>query len=535
MYITPRTHIRLLRECPCDPEYTNTIHWFDKSSQENYFKGLTKYNLDNYSYQRYDKNKIRVEIVADNLYDINYMMFQNSAYGNKWFYAFVTKIEYVNDVTTEITYEIDDMQTWYTDFDFNPCFVERQHNETDKIGDNIIPESVDCGEYIFNSYSDISNFEEVFDLKHIVTIVGVIDIDTFDQLSADGTMFEKMYTGVKLYAFDNNYSGIEDKINALINQYTKNPDSITIMYTAPYNAIENTFFNDGVAELTFSNATAPTRHINLYEVSSGVHLDGYVPKNNKLYTYPYSFCNIDNGRGNSIIIRHEFCVNNTPRVGVYLNVLAPVNVVLQPENYKRANGILHTESLTLDNYPFCNWSIDAFKAWIAQNAGPATLSFATKAAGVAATAMVGVMTGGIAPMAAALVGGTALVTSTLSKGYQASIAADLSRGEFNSGSTGISHNIQTFFVARVSVNSQNARIIDDYFTRYGYAQNKLMKPNRFARGQWTYVKTIGCTLKGKLPAEAEKHIQEIMDKGITFWVEPNNVGNYLINNPVLRG
>ena len=41
------------------------------------------------------------------------MMFQNSAYGDKWFYAFITSVEYVNDVTSNISFEIDVMQLGY--------------------------------------------------------------------------------------------------------------------------------------------------------------------------------------------------------------------------------------------------------------------------------------------------------------------------------------------------------------------------------------------------------------------------------------
>ena len=155
MYITPQTNIRLLSNCPCDPDYTNTLHWYSKSAQTSYFMGLTKYNLNSYTYQRHTKNSLRVEINADNLYDVNYMMFQNSAYGSKWFYAFVVDVEFVNNVTSEIFFEIDEMQSWYLDYTMNKCFVERQHGLTDDIGDNILPENIELGEYVYNTYSNI--------------------------------------------------------------------------------------------------------------------------------------------------------------------------------------------------------------------------------------------------------------------------------------------------------------------------------------------------------------------------------------------
>ena len=112
MHIEPGTNIKILKDCPLDTTYDHTIYFADKASQTNYFVGLTKYTLTNYTYQRVKRGVARVGIKADNLYDCNYMMFQNTNYGNKWFYAFIKSVEYVNNETSEITFEIDVMQTW---------------------------------------------------------------------------------------------------------------------------------------------------------------------------------------------------------------------------------------------------------------------------------------------------------------------------------------------------------------------------------------------------------------------------------------
>ena len=115
MYIEPQTNVKLLRNVPLDNTYEHTIYFGDAGSQTSYFSGLTKYNLTNYTYQRVNSNQMRVAKKADDLYDCNYLMFQNTAFGSKWFYAFVTGVEYVNNETSTITYEIDVMQTWFFD------------------------------------------------------------------------------------------------------------------------------------------------------------------------------------------------------------------------------------------------------------------------------------------------------------------------------------------------------------------------------------------------------------------------------------
>ena len=163
MYIEPSTNIKLLKNVPLDNTYTNTLYFLPNgvNDQTALFKGYTKHALTNQTYQRVNKGIARVGLKAEDLYDCNYMMFQNTNFGNKWFYAFITSVEYVNNTVSEIRFEIDVMQTWYFDYELKECFVEREHSVTDMAGDNLASEPVDLGAIIctsvegtglFNSY-----------------------------------------------------------------------------------------------------------------------------------------------------------------------------------------------------------------------------------------------------------------------------------------------------------------------------------------------------------------------------------------------
>ena len=147
MYIEPNTNIKICKGVPLDNTYLNTLWFNDTSSQNAYFASKIKYNLTAQSYQRVVKGKMRIEIKSENLYDCNYLCFQNTSFGTKWFYAFILNVEYVNNVTSEITFEIDVMQTYLFDATLKSCFVEREHSLTDNIGDNLIPENLDTGDY----------------------------------------------------------------------------------------------------------------------------------------------------------------------------------------------------------------------------------------------------------------------------------------------------------------------------------------------------------------------------------------------------
>ena len=130
-----------------------------KQKQYEYFVSLAKPNYGTFlqnTYQRSGKNSVRLQVLCDNIYDCNYIMFQNTNYGTKWFYAFIDEIKYINDNCTEIIYTIDDMQTWYTDYDLGECFVEREHSETDAVGDNICPETLQTGNLIVQGKRDFT-------------------------------------------------------------------------------------------------------------------------------------------------------------------------------------------------------------------------------------------------------------------------------------------------------------------------------------------------------------------------------------------
>ena len=94
----------------------------------------------------------KIATAVDFLWDCNYMMFQNTTYGDKWFYAFITSVEYHNNNCSIIHFEIDVMQTWHFNYSVDQCFVEREHPVTDQIGEHYEPENVDTGEYVFNDF-----------------------------------------------------------------------------------------------------------------------------------------------------------------------------------------------------------------------------------------------------------------------------------------------------------------------------------------------------------------------------------------------
>lgn len=522
MYIEPRTNIRLLHNVPLDESFDHTIYFANANAQVNFFMSKQKYNLSNYSYQRVRRGWARVGINAENLYDCNYMMFQNTSFGNKWFYAFIKSVEYINNEVSEIQFELDPMQSWFFDYEREYCFVERNHTTTDVIGEHIEPESVETGEYVFNN-----NYHKLIDFTDLVVIIGVADIaGVSGQVVVDGRVYDRTYNGATFYVYDkSDVTGI----NNLLRTYAARPDAIVCMYMCPRKIV----LADGVGipqdHKLGNNHHSPHYIVNSPAVTTLDTLDGYKPKNNKMYTYPYNFFHIDDGMGSEINLRYEFFESLMPIVDIVGTFTAPAQVVLKPKFYKNSyigpNNAdpIGTENLTMSGFPMCSWTTDAFASWFSQGT-----SVVTTAGGLAGIGVASVM--GAISLPLAVVGAVGVAGKLLMDGYKAAISTDIQKGDYNNGNANFANNYMNFYADRMSVNKVYARMIDDYFSRFGYALKINAIPNVNARPHWTYVKTVGCTVKGSIPADDMKKICDIYDRGITFWRNGNEVGNYSLDN-----
>lgn len=96
MYIAPNSDVRILRGVQCDVEYNNTIYFASRNAQTTYFSNKTVHHLTEQYYVRVENGVIKVELPIASVIGCNYMMFKNTSFENKWFYAFITQVEYVN-------------------------------------------------------------------------------------------------------------------------------------------------------------------------------------------------------------------------------------------------------------------------------------------------------------------------------------------------------------------------------------------------------------------------------------------------------
>lgn len=518
MYIAPSTNMRLLRNVPLNKNYEHTLYFKDSNAQKDTFLNFTKHTLTKQTYQRVNNQSCRVNLKADDCYDCNYMMFQNENYGNKWFYAFITSVDYVNNSVCIVNYEIDVIQTWLFDFQLKECFVEREHSVTDVAGDNILPEPVELGEYVLSDYSKI---HEMFDT--MVVIVGVL---ANAQGVVMGRTYDNIYSGVAYYVFK---SDDTDTINSFLSEYYTKPDDVVIMYMCPSILLgtnqpkigERTPILSGVEG--WGNTLKPNlEHFDEF-------FGNYLPKNKKLLTYPYTYYHIDNNNGASLQLRFEFFVDNEPKLRFDSTMSTPVKISCRPANYKGAIDGLNTETITLDNYPLCSWSMESYSVWLAQNIGQT----AVRIGGNMIRMGVGAITGGLLGFSVAASGianSFNVVQQFAENSYKASVDGDMLRGNFQNSNLNVSHNMQNFYHGQAKITEEYAKYIDDFFTVFGYACQEVKIPNISARPHWNYTKTSNCLINGQLPSDDIDKICTIFNNGVTFWKNISEIGNYSLDN-----
>lgn len=186
MAITPNTNLKLLK-CPLSLDNKNQLTFANETAQFNYFNSLPSIEKENFKYIRLN-SVIRFPAHIDTLLEYNYCMYQNDNYSNKWFYAYIIDMKYINDNMTEISIISDVWQTWQFELSFKDSFIEREMiNVADDVpGSNLMPENVELGELKINRSENISDLEPMT----IIAFTG----DTFSEESVNQNGFE--YNGI---------------------------------------------------------------------------------------------------------------------------------------------------------------------------------------------------------------------------------------------------------------------------------------------------------------------------------------------------
>lgn len=558
MAISPQTNLFLLKN-KLTLDYKNQLTFASKQAQFNYFHNLPKIEIDNISYIRKD-SIIRYPEHIDNLLEYNYCMYQNENYGNKWFYAFIVNMRYINDNMTEITIATDVFQTWQFDIQFKESFVEREMiNVADDIpGANLLNEGLETGEF---KVGGTANFNELMPVAVIAYTRNPHDDGlTNQQPSALGVQVNGIPNGMYFCVCSFYYlQGVLGEINS-----KGHGDAIMTIFTIPAFALigfNNWTLEDiteglGVMWWVVNDIKAPKHTINL--VSTPSTLDGYTPRNQKLRTYPFMYLGYNPTNGNSKIYRYEDFLNGTPIFDMYSEINQNPTVCFIPQNYRGSNGDGMSDLVTLQGYPTLGWITEYYNTWLAQNSNIINLkmereqmNYEYNVAGQKA-GQVSQLVGAVGSGISGNYGGA--VQSGFNVGIEQGMMGQTEMNHFyniydmmaqkekqamlpNQGSLAGSNAtllgydlMDNNIFTRYTIKRQYAERIDKFFDMFGYMTNKIKIPNLNNRPKWNFIKTEGANILGNIPQLDLQLIKNMFDNGVTLWHDTNTFLDYSQNN-----
>lgn len=525
---TPSTNIFVCR-VDFTNDYQHVVYFNTADEQLDYFTAKTVKTFVDYTQIR--KNwtlKVASGIVQAEKW--NYLFFHQN---NKRYFYFITNVKYISDETVELTLEMDVMQTYAFDYVLKECFVEREHASTDEVGDNTIDEGLELGTYVDSGKSQ----PDVFSSMTLMMMVA----DNFQHVTPIRTMRDGVFSGLDIFAFDtqveNFLPNLELFFTALDDEGKTESITNLWMYPAALIEVDNIYYDDH-EQLYNRVAEAKSAGVD-YTIpwASFNNLNGYSPKNKKLFTYPYSFIYATDNKGSSAQYRYEYFDNGNPTFAIEGSVYPDGGVKCTPKNYKGA-GFNYDEALTYTGFPTCPWVSDSYKLWLAQNQSQHKLGYFMS--GASAVTGLGVLAGGVATGmnpalltagAGMIAGGVGSIFSQLAQKGDAQQQPNQSHGMASSTLNAALGLYVTFH--RRSITKERARIIDEYFTMYGYKTLRVKVPNRNVRKSFTYTKTRNCFINGALCNDDIRKIQSIYDNGVTFWNKDVVIGNYSAYNSTL--
>ena len=526
-----------LLSVPLEDDLKNTLYFASASAQHTYFANNVAKTYTNVSYQS-ETRTFRCPDQIDTVRQYNYLMWQNTAYTNKWFYAFIKKMTYVSDGYTDVEFEVDPLQTFMFDITIRPSFVEREHTNNDAVGSNLVPEGLEHGEYVANG--------SVTSRTQLLYYVINADKEPATDGNGNPTNPSKTYYSVNaggipmsggLFVFPD----MARLTNAFLtySRMTGGLDHIKNVYIATSDVISDDDLVNGSAVLeeyyyrVYKGRSNPfTTSITL---SAPATIDGYTPKNNKLLSAPYQYMLISNNNGSVNQLNYEYFANRNS-ITIEAKGVPTIggSIIAYPKNYKGYENNYH-EGIIGGKLPTLSWSGDAWTNWLTQNSVNIGANIATTALGIGASVATGLLSGGVGAVIGigAGVSGITAVTNQLTEMYDHSIVPNTFKGNTNGGDVLTSNRTNKVYAWKMSITAQFAQIIDNYFDLYGYKTNRVKVPNVAHRQNWWYTKTINANIVGNVPNEEMNKIKEAYNNGLTFWRNASNFLNYNASNGIV--
>ena len=139
-HIIPQNSVlTLYKDVDISSKYKKQVVHQSKQAQSNYFQQRAFRIWQNVSVMRNSRNTVKIAARQGTIDEATYLSFRNPELDNRTYYCYITNIDYLNNDTTQITFEIDYFQTYYLDAKYSETQIVREHlskKEYDKAIEN---------------------------------------------------------------------------------------------------------------------------------------------------------------------------------------------------------------------------------------------------------------------------------------------------------------------------------------------------------------------------------------------------------------
>lgn len=541
MAVTPNTDVYLLK-CPLELDEANQINFASATAQFNYFSSLPKLEGENFTYQRKD-SIIRFPAHIDTLLEYTYVMYRNTNYGTKWFYAFITDMQYINDNMTAITIKTDSWQTWCFDITLKKSFVEREHVADDTFGKHTVPENVDTGEYVCNGTPDKISYAKANDTDLSPVVLFQVTKTTLKASGMSDYTFPSATLGVHNgipqgcscfgLRLKSDTVGTIHSVCGIYDTYGAG-DAIVAISLVPYfaagawetkqDSASNNYLvpKDNWATGVLSDST----------ITRNATLDSYTPKNNKMFTSEFNYLYLTNNAGADVTLHWEnfddgdldyrivYAIDQGGSIKIY-----PTNSIKSSRSISLGDG--WNEGVLGGKLPNISWSSDYYLNWKAVNGQNIAVQTTLQGMNFGVNAING--SGNFF----STLDYASSIANTLQSIRQAEMTPPQAKGNVAAGDIGFSNFESAFTFRKMSVRAEYARRIDDYLSAYGYRVNSFKTPQITSRTNWNYIKTKGIAIEAKIPQTNLQEIKDIFNNGVTFWHNPLTFLDYSQTNSIV--
>ena len=565
----------IARNIKVDRDYKNVLT-YSESEMLSLCQTNKVYENSTYEFLKENESPMYVGCDYQTALKGNYIAFQNPNYSNKWFFAFIDRVEYNSETSTMIYFTIDVFSTWFDYWSKTPCMVMREHTNDDTVGANTIDEGLAVPDVMANSevlttfidqnlYICIATNWDIREGYQVetVTIDGVAtQVNAIKEDSGVGyngaSMYNKGVYGQMLCLFNFSDDGLrylEDFINITNRQgHINDIHNMFIIpaciFTHATDIENNTFYFFKNGTLTQQNMIKTSYGIVMYsssnrdqtffqnvEMTRPLTLNNFVPKNNKVLCYPFNYLMVSNQVGEQNIYKIEDFApvegfaNNKIIFQVQMALSVGMSCRIVPINYKNVN-FNYDECLSLAKFPTCSWSGDAYTNWLTKE-GVNGNKVVTTAAALGLAALTGNIVGAAISTAGQFI-------SAYGQFKKAQLLPEITGGQ-NTADVNFSHGNNNFIIRQFHAKNEFLQQVDDYFSKFGYKTLKIKSPNITGRTNWNYVQIGNDEIIGlsnyhnsiSVPTSDMEKINQIFRTGVTCWHSHTNLGNFSLSNTIV--